>query len=52
MCENLLYESVYFKELHNEQEYYWPTIYRAGAAEVSTIIIILSSFSYNVFIVL
>ena len=26
MCENLHYESVYFKELHNEQEYYWPTI--------------------------
>ena len=22
MCENLFYESVYFKELHNEQEYY------------------------------
>ena len=22
-CENLHYESVYFKELHNEQEYYW-----------------------------
>ena len=37
MCENLHYESVYFKELHNEQEYYWPTIYRAGAAVVSTI---------------
>ena len=37
MCENLPYESVYFKELHNEQECYWPTIYRAGAAVVSTI---------------
>ena len=38
MCENLpLYESVYFKELHNEQECYWPTIYRAGAAVMSTI---------------
>ena len=37
MCENLLYESVYFKELHNEQEYYCPTIYREGAAVVSTI---------------
>ena len=36
MCENLHYESVYFKELHNDQEYYWPTIYRARAAEVST----------------
>ena len=31
MCENLPYESVYFKKLHNEQECYWPTIYRAGA---------------------
>ena len=30
-------ESVYFKELHNEQEYYWPTIYKMGAAVVSTI---------------
>ena len=30
-------KSVYFKELHNEQEYYCPTIYRAGAAVVSTI---------------
>ena len=37
MCENLHYESVYFKELHNEQKYYWPTIYRAGAAVVSAI---------------
>ena len=37
MCENLPYESVYFKELHNEQECYWPTIYRAGAAVMSTI---------------
>ena len=38
MCENLHYESVYyFKELHNQQEYYWPTIYRTGAAVVSTI---------------
>ena len=26
-----------WKELHNDQEYYWPTIYRAGAALVSTI---------------
>ena len=30
-------KSVYFKELRNEQEYYCPTIYRAGAAVVSTI---------------
>ena len=37
MCENLHYESVFFKELHNQQEYYWPTIYRTGAAVVSTI---------------
>ena len=37
VCENLHYESVYFKELHNQQEYYWPTIYRTGAAVVSAI---------------
>ena len=37
MCENLRYESVYFEELQNDQEYYWPTIYRAGKAVVSTI---------------
>ena len=47
--ENLYYESVYFKELHKEQEYYWPTIYRAGAAVVSTItslIIVKSTLLY------
>ena len=32
----LHYESLYFKELHNEQEYYLLTIYRTGAAVVST----------------
>ena len=37
MCENLNYESVCFKELHKDQEYYWRTICRAGAAVVSTI---------------
>ena len=37
MCEYLHYELVYFKELQNEQEYYCLTIYRAGAAVVSTI---------------
>ena len=37
MSENFQYELVYFKELHNEQEYYWPTIHKAGAALVSTI---------------
>ena len=37
MCENLHYESVCFKELHNAQEYYRPTMYRAGAAVVSAI---------------
>ena len=37
MCENVHNESVYFKELHNKQENYWPTIYRAGADVVSTI---------------
>ena len=30
-------KTVNFKELHNEQECYCPTIYRAGAAVVSTI---------------
>ena len=35
--ESLHYESVYFKELPNDQEYYWPTIYRAGAAVEITI---------------
>ena len=36
--ENLQYESVYFKELHKDQEYYRPTIYtERGAAVVSTI---------------
>ena len=44
MCENLPYESVYFKELHNKQECYWPTIYRAGAVVVSTI----TSISANI----
>ena len=34
MSENLHYESLCFKELHNDQEY---TIYRAGAAVISTI---------------
>ena len=37
MCERLHYESVYFKELHNDREYYWPAIYRAEAAVVSNI---------------
>ena len=31
MCESLHCESV-FKELHNDQEYYWPITYRAGVA--------------------
>ena len=31
------HELVYFKELHNDQEYYWPTIYRGGGAVLSTI---------------
>ena len=35
--EHLHYESVYFKELHNEQEYYWPRIYGARAAVAPTI---------------
>ena len=37
LCENLDYESVYFKELHNDQAFYWPTIYKAGQAIVSTV---------------
>ena len=37
MCENLHHESVYFKEQHNQQEYYWPAIHRTGAAVVSTL---------------
>ena len=43
MCEHFNYESVYFKEVHNDQEYYRPTIYRAGAAVVSTITSLLNS---------
>ena len=35
--KKLHYESVHLKELHNEQEYYWPKKYGAGAAVVSTI---------------
>ena len=38
ICVNIfIMKSVYFKELHNEQEYYCLTIYRAGAAVESTI---------------
>ena len=38
ICVNtFILNSVYFKELHNEQQYYCPTIYRAGAAVVSII---------------
>ena len=37
MCENFHYESAYVKELHNKQEYHWPTIYKTGEAVVSTI---------------
>ena len=39
MCKNLQYyfESVYFKELHKDQSYNWPTTYGAGVAVVSTI---------------
>ena len=48
MCENLHYESVYFKELHNEQEYYRQTIYRAGAGVMSTI---TTQCSYNVIMI-
>ena len=37
-----IYEIPSFKELHNKQEYYWPTIYRAGAAVVLTITSIMT----------
>ena len=32
-----LWIDIFEPELHNDQSYYWPTIYRAGAAVVSTI---------------
>ena len=48
MCENLHYESVYFKELHNEQEYYGQTIYIAGVAVVSAITSIKVIFAFKV----
>ena len=32
MCENLYYESVYFKELHNEQEYYMTDNIQSGGS--------------------
>ena len=35
--ENLQYESIYFKELHNDREYYRPTIYSAGAAVIKNV---------------
>ena len=45
------YNTVYFKELHNEQEYYWSKIYRAGVAVVSTItslvVAIATTFEYS-----
>ena len=50
LCENLPYESVYFKELHNEQECYCLTIYRVVAAVVSTItsLIVIKNFEASV----
>ena len=36
-CMEYVWKSVYFKELHSDQEYYWPRIYKAGAAGVSII---------------
>ena len=47
ICENLHYQSVYFKELHNEQEYYRPTIYRAETAVVSTVTSINCALLYR-----
>ena len=40
MCENPHYESVYFKELHNDHEYYWPTTYRAGQLEGQLLLVL------------
>ena len=40
-----LWIGIYFKELHNEQGYYWPTIYRAWAAVVSTITSVIYKIS-------
>ena len=41
ICVNIfIMKSVYFKELHNEQEYYSSTIYRAGAAECQLLLVI------------
>ena len=37
MCENLAYESVYFKEVHKDKEYNWPTSCRAVAAVFLTV---------------
>ena len=49
VCENLHDELVYFKELHNDQEYYWPAIYRARAAVVSTIASIYQAWAVVLF---
>ena len=54
ICVNIfIMKSVYFKEPHNEREYYCPTIYRAGKAVVSTItsalVCIEGYFSSSVF---
>ena len=46
ICENIfiIYEiGIFIKELHNEQEYYCPTTYRAGAAVVPSITSYISS---------
>ena len=43
---NFIMKSVYFKELHNEQEYYSPTIYRAGAAEYQLLLVVYSVIVY------
>ena len=39
ICVNIFIMNRYISKsyIHNEQEYFWPTIYRAGAAVVSTI---------------
>ena len=46
-CENLYYESVYFKELNNDQGYYLKTTWRGGLATITVKIIYYVSFQTN-----
>ena len=45
ICENLPYESVHFKELHNEQECYWPTIYTERGQLWCQLLLVVRVFS-------